>query len=353
MRLLDRYIIRAVLGATLLAMAVLLVLMALFLYVNEQGWVGVGHYGNLQAAWHVLLVLPATLLPFLPVAALFGALLAVGQLARGSELTVMRAAGVSVARIGGAVLAAGVLLLPVALAVGEYMAPPLARIARETRAIERDGTISRTPQGLWLREGRLILRADQAGSFTLFELGDGPALDSAAHAGNARARPQGGWELGEVRGSRLAGAAVVPWRAAAQPLQLAGGADFFGMLARSPEEMSLAQLHQAIAYLEANGLDARRVRFAFWAGIARLLALPLAMLLAVPLIAGWLRGAENAARAGVGLVLGLAWYIAQRIVESGALAFDLSPPWMALLPTLLLGAAVCWLLLRLPRVSAA
>ncbi len=102
----------------------------------------------------------------------------------------------------------------------------------------------------------------------------------------------------------------------------------------------------------AAGLDARRQRFAFWSGIARLAALPLAMLLAVPLMFGALRGAENAARATFGLVLGLAWYIGQRMVENGALAFDLSPPLMALLPTLLLAAAVSVLLARLPRISA-
>jgi hypothetical protein len=41
------------------------------------------------------------------------------------------------------------------------------------------------------------------------------------------------------------------------------------------------------------------------------------------------------------------------MVESGALAFDLSPPLMALLPTLLLAAVVLLLLARMPGVSAA
>jgi lipopolysaccharide export system permease protein len=117
--------------------------------------------------------------------------------------------------------------------------------------------------------------------------------------------------------------------------------------------MSLAALARAVQALQASGLDSRRHRFAFWAGIARLVAVPLAMLLAVPLVFGVLRGAENARRATVALVLGLGWYIAQRMVENGALAFDLSPPLMAFLPTLLLGGAVALLLARLPRVSRA
>ncbi len=355
MRLLDRYIIRNILGHMALVLAVLLVLMALFLYVNEQGWVGVGRYGNLQALWHVLLDLPSTVLAFLPVAALFGALLAVGQLARGSELTVMRASGISVARIGSMVFATGLLLVPVALTIGEWMAPQLAQLARETRTVQRDGGISLTRQGVWLREGGRILRADaltNGGAVTLFELGDRQSLAMVERAQGAHALSGGGWQLDGVSGSRLGVDSVTTSKLDAQRVDLAAGADFFSLVNSEPREMSLTALARVIDYLEANHLDARRHRFAFWAGIARLIAVPLAMLLAVPLLFGPLRGAENAARATLGLVLGLGWYIAQRMVENGALAFDLSPPLMASLPTLVLGGAVLLLLARMPRVSA-
>lgn len=352
MRQLDRYIIRSILRATALALAVLLVLMALFLYVNEQGWVGVGRYGNLQAAVHVLLMLPATMLPFLPVAALFGALLALGQLARDSEITVMRAAGVSVLRIGLAVLATGLLLAPLALLAGEWVAPPLARLARETRAVERDGALSLTPQGIWLREQDRILRADRGG-FTVFELGAGAALAAAAHATSAVPDGEAGWQLHEVDETRLGLDSARVAHEGARRIELAAGVDFFSVAARDPDEMSLSELAHAVDRAGGSGLDTRPHRFALWAGIARLLAVPLAMLLAVPLVLGWLRGAESARRATVGLVAGLGWYIGQRMVESGALAFDLSPPLMALLPTLLLAAIVLLLLARMPKVSAA
>jgi lipopolysaccharide export system permease protein len=207
---------------------------------------------------------------------------------------------------------------------------------------------------VWLRDGSRILRADGSagGGVMLFEL-EGNALTAVARADGARSLPQGGWELDGIRGSRLGGKAVTRWSAAAQRLDLAAGADFFSVVNSEPREMSLAALARAVQALQASGLDSRRHRFAFWAGIARLVAVPLAMLLAVPLVFGVLRGAENARRATVALVLGLGWYIAQRMVENGALAFDLSPPLMAFLPTLLLGGAVALLLARLPRVSRA
>ena len=49
MTLLDRYIARTLLSAVALVMAVLLVLGMLFVFIGEQGDVGVGHYGMLDA----------------------------------------------------------------------------------------------------------------------------------------------------------------------------------------------------------------------------------------------------------------------------------------------------------------
>jgi lipopolysaccharide export LptBFGC system permease protein LptF len=105
--------------------------------------------------------------------------------------------------------------------------------------------------------------------------------------------------------------------------------------------------------LETRGQEARRQRFAFWSGVARLAAIPLAMLLAVPLLLGFLRTAGGGARATLGLVLGLLYFIAQRIVESGTLAFALEPSLLAWLPVMLLAVAVAVLLWRARRLSVA
>lgn len=157
MRVLDRYIIRSIGAAVLIVMMALLTLLALFLFINEQGWVGVGSYGQPQALRYVAFNLPTQLLQFLPVGVLIGSLLAMGGLARHSELTVIRASGVPISRIGASVFLAGLLALPLALVTDEYLAPPLARMARIHKAIQRNGEISLAgPGGAWVREGGLI-----------------------------------------------------------------------------------------------------------------------------------------------------------------------------------------------------
>ena len=125
------------------------------------------------------------------------------------------------------------------------------------------------------------------------------------------------------------------------------------MAGTDPRQQSLGTLWRTIGVFEKSGQDATRQRFAFWSGVARLVAVPLAMLLTIPLLTGFLRAAGAGSRALLGLALGLAWFMAQRMVENGALAFGLQPALLASLPTLLLAGAVALLLARSRRLSAA
>ena len=99
MNRLDRYLVRTVLVYTAMAAAVLMTLSMLFVFISQQEDVGTGSFGLLEALTVTLLTLPSQAFQMLPVAALLGSLLGLGQLARGSELIVIRAAGVSVWRI--------------------------------------------------------------------------------------------------------------------------------------------------------------------------------------------------------------------------------------------------------------
>lgn len=346
MRVLDRYIVLCLARYTALSLGVLLVLMAIFLFVNEQGWVGPGNYGQWQALRFVMLQLPGTALEFLPVAALLGALLGLGQLARGSEFTVMRAAGISIARIAGSVALAGIALVPAAAAVAEWVAPPLSQAARTTRALERNGSADLVQGSAWLRDGNLLLRADAHGGFLLLELEGPRRLAAAGLASGAQPLPDGTWELRGLAESRFGTDTVSRAAPGSRRLQSAIDTDFLQLAGADPARQSFSGLRRATALLEAAGQDATAQRFAFWNALARLAAVPLAMLLAVPLLTGFLRTAEGGARAALGLVLGLAYFIAQRMVESGTLAFDLTPLPLAWLPTALLAAAVGWLLWR-------
>ena len=133
--ILGRYVVRTVLGYTALVMIVLLALGALFMFIGQQDDIGVGKYTATQALWFVALNLPSYLFQLPPVAALIGSLLGLGNLARGSELIVMRSSGVTTLRLCVWLGTAGLILASLMFVVGEYVAPPLGSYARQLKSL--------------------------------------------------------------------------------------------------------------------------------------------------------------------------------------------------------------------------
>lgn len=352
MPVLDRYIIRSIAAMVLVVMTALLALLAVFLFINEQGWVGVGRYGNLQALRYVMFLLPSLLCEFLPVGMLIGSLLAVGGLARHGELTVFRAAGVSVGRLGLSVFLAGIMAVPVAVALGEYLGPSLGRMARVYKAIERNGEISLAGRsGAWVRDGNLILRAagpaGSRGDVDVFQLGEDHRLVSVGRGDYKPGLDGRRWELSDFAWSGFGTDRVRFGTEARHALEIQVSPAFFSMIGTDPADLSLRELRRSMRYLQANGQDARAFRFAFWSEVARLAAVPLAALLALPLLLGSQRVIETGARVSMGLAMGLGWFILQRMVESGTIALKLNPLLLAWLPTAVLAAAIALLFARL------
>ncbi len=191
--LLDRYIARTLLSAVALVMAVLAVLGALFVFIGEQGDVGVGHYGMLDALAYAAMSVPQFALESFPAGALVGALLGVGVLARSHELTVMRASGMSKLRLAAAAMISAGLLIGVALLMGEFLAQPLGQLADEQKAFAKYSNISFAGAGAWIRDGDTILNVQgrssvaQFGGMLIFDLAADNRLAAIGHAEHARA----------------------------------------------------------------------------------------------------------------------------------------------------------------------
>jgi lipopolysaccharide export system permease protein len=85
--------------------------------------------------------------------------------------------------------------------------------------------------------------------------------------------------------------------------------------------------------LRVNGLDTGTYEFAFWSRIARTCAIVVVALLAVPFAFGPLRTSGAGARMVIGVLIGVAFFLFQRTLESGAIVFDVDPVLLAWLPT--------------------
>lgn len=352
MTLIDRYIVRAILGATALVMAVLMTLAVLFTFIGEQDDVGSGHYTTLSAFWFSVLNLPAQAWDLLPIAALIGALLGLGTLARGSELTVLRASGVSVVRIAGSALIAAFILLAAEIILGELLAPPLVEAAQRDKAFDRFSNVTFGASAAWVRDRDVILNVQQLastrqfGGMLVFELSPDHRLLAIGRAARATAIGKREWSLSGYTESRFTPERVLASSAPTRTLESNVGAGFLALATATPEQLGVRALWTVISYYRANALDPRPFVFAFWSRIARTIAIAFTVLLAIPFVLGALRSAGTGARMMVGLALGIAFFLLQRLIESGTIVFSLNPVLLAWLPTLLLATITVILLAR-------
>ena len=81
-------------------------------------------------------------------------------------------------------------------------------------------------------------------------------------------------------------------------------------------------------------------------GIARTTAVMLTVLLAIPFVLGQLRSAGTGARMMIGLLIGVGFFLLQRLIESGTIVYNLNPVLLAWLPTALLVLVTLALLAR-------
>ncbi|HEX7416748.1 MAG TPA: LPS export ABC transporter permease LptG [Steroidobacteraceae bacterium] len=353
MTLLDRYILRTILASVGLVMAVLLTLDALFVFIEQQDDIGIGSYTGGAALVFVVLNLPQQFFEVLPVGALLGSLVGLGGLARGSELTVMRASGISIARIAGSALIAGVVLLALAVLVGEFLAPPLREVARERKAFDKFSNVSFAGSGgAWVRDGDLIINVQRQsgegefGGMTLFELSFDHRLLAVGRAASASGDASRVWRLRNYAESRFTPDRIIAGTVTQRALSSNLSAAFLGLAVADPTELATRKLYDLIRHLQANALDTRAQVFALWSRIARTVSVVFTCLLAIPFVFGAMRTAGTGMRTMLGIFIGVGYYLLQRVVDSSTFVFQLNPVLLAWLPTALLAAITVTLIAR-------
>ncbi len=316
MNILDRYLFRAVATATL---------------VTELESVGQAQYDFMAALHYLLLIQPRRLYDLFPMALLVGSLLGMGALASGSELIVMRAAGLSLTRLTGAVAGTGLLLSIAVVLMGEFIAPPLEQFAREQRATAKGENLEiRGGRGFWARDGddfihvQAVLPGVRLAGIRVFRVNPDARLEWATHAESARYQ-EGRWQLEGISRSRLEGVAVA---SAISP-------QILDVLAARPDDLSFRDLRVYIDYLERNGLDAQSYQLAMWRKAFSPLAYLAMLVIAMPFVFGPQRASGAGQRLLIGLMLGLAFFLMNYLLGNVVLLYGYSPLVGASLPSLL------------------
>ena len=153
MRIIDRHLRKAILSQFILVLSVLMSLFIFITFIDELSNINRGNYNLLKIIQFVLLSVPKILYEVFPIAALIGAILGLSNLAKDSELIVMRSVGVSVARIVISAIKVGLILGLIAIILGEVIAPISETKALRVRAEAIQSSVKQKSDfGLWMRD---------------------------------------------------------------------------------------------------------------------------------------------------------------------------------------------------------
>jgi len=344
MTLLDRYIARTVLWYTLMVSGVLMALASLFTFISQQDDIGTGSYDVLNAFIYTMLSLPQQLFDSLPIAALIGAILGLGNLARDSELTVMRAAGISVARLGLSSAFAGVVIMVGMWTIGEYVAPPADQYARQLKVFSKFAEYNAAGnRSSWAREGSRFINIQQQtadsmfGGVYVFDFTPARQLAMVGRADTAIYEGGKTWRFENFAATRFTPDGTVAERSASRDMEVDINREFLGLAVASPESLPARALYAYIRHLKANKLESGPYEVALWSRISRTTAVVLVCVLAVPFAFGPLRSSGAGARTVAGILLGVLFFLINRLLENSGQVYGLSPLAAAWGPTAIVG----------------
>ena len=340
MKTLQRYIGRDVLLATLLIFGALLALFAFFDLIHELGDVGRGDYTISRALVFVMLHLPSRLYELFPVAALIGTLFAVAQLVANSEYTVMRASGMSLARVTWSVLRVGIPLAAATFLAGEYVAPPAERIAQAVRTSTASSRVvaQQFESGFWFKQDltfvniRTVLADMTLSGVRMYEFGDDLRLKVVRVAQSGSFAGNGQWKLENVKSTEIGPDAtrvmttpVFMWTTVLRP-------SILNVYQVAPERLELGTLYDNIRVLGNNSQKTSRFEIAFWNKVFYPLAVLVMMMLALPFAHFQRRQGGVGFRIFAGTMIGLSFFLLGRLFSNLGVLNDWPPLFSAAFP---------------------
>lgn len=340
---LDRYIITAIFGLSAIVGLGLVTLYSFISFITEIDSGGAKVLTVSDVFLITFFTMPAGLYLLMPLVAMLGTLLGIGQLAAQSELTAMRAAGYSNLRIGRSALIAGLLLGLLSVLLGESLAPAGQQAAERLKSSARSGgdQASVRSRPVWLREAgnvfliRRLQAEDRFADAEIYRFDDSLRLGSILSVGNA-SFVDGTWKLSDVSETVFDASAVRVVKHASMDLASGLQPEVLKLYVLEADTVSAFGLMRLIAYLDDNGLDATEQRLELWRKFIAPITVMAMVLFAVPFVFGPTRGGGAGQRLLIGVLVGIGFHLLNEISANLGILYGWAAPLAAGLPTALL-----------------
>lgn len=343
MKIIDRYISLILFRMVAVALLVLLALFAFLSLIDQLEETGRGNYGVPEAIQYVLLTLPRLAYELFPIAAIIGSMTTLGILSRNSELAVLRTSGVSNFRLAWALCKGGLLIIILAVIIGELLAPYCEQKAQHLRSVALTEQITlKTKHGFWSRDGnsfiniRTILPGDRVEDIYIYEFDDEDRLRTSTYASSAR-YTNGQWILENIEQTRISEEKITK-----KELKLAAwdsllNPDVLNLVTIKPQYLTLWGLFDYIAYLKKNNQSSLQYEQALWSKLISPLTIIVMILLAVPLVRSYSRLAAVGQRIFIGCLIGIVFHIINQVSAQLGIVYSLNPSVSSTAPTILVG----------------
>ena len=364
-----RYLAKEIFAATALLLLALLALFALFDLIHELGDLGKNGYSLSMALAYVMLSQPSHLVVIFPVAALMGTLLAVSRLSTQSELTVMRASGLSLTRLAAFAAAIGLVFSLLAFLFGEFIAPAADEAAKRVRMSANTAVVAQQfRSGFWIKDKQsfvstgvvaadAVARDNQAFvniesvtadteliNMRIYEFDSRYRMVSISIAQRGAYDKSNRWVLSGVEKTtfepsraRIEKLPVAYWNSAMTP-------DLLSVLRVQPAEMSMLNLSAYIDHLRENRQNSTRYELALWSKILQPAAVIIMMLLAIPFAIQSHRAGGVGAKLLLGIMIGLGFHFVNQLASHLTVLNDWPPLVSASTPLLVFLALAAGLL---------
>lgn len=348
----DRYIGQVVLIGTALVLLVMFLLLSFVGFVDGLKDVGKANFGMWQHIQFVLLSQPKNLFLLLPATALVGSTIGLSYLAVNSELIAMRAAGISVWRIGKSVIKTGAIFIIAGFLMGEYVVPVTEDIAQQSRAESMGiGFAKKNYSRVWLRQDQEFINILEVMPdksllrVNIYSFDEKMHLRRHIEAMQAR-HSSDGWMLELVSISEIDGVQVRARKQAQYEWKTSLTPEVLSVFTVKPDSLSLLQLHRYIKHLEHNRQQTSSYELVFWRKLFSPLAIAIMLLLAIPFVFSPLRSASMGPRVFIGILVALVFYMVNLSFGSFAIISQWPPLVGAAAPPLIFLLLVFWLFRR-------
>ncbi len=343
MKLIDWYIFKAISKMTLVVLFVFAALSGFIDFISQTDDIGIGEYGVFEAIQYTMLKLPSSLFQLMPIIVLIASLIGLGNLSKNNEITVILSSGLSFFRLSLSTIIAGLILCFLTISLGEYLSPPMERLADQLRTKNKYNLESiGESKGFWVKEENKIININfvsenkSFGQLTIFELGLDGQIDKISRASSAGIDDYNQWILSNLNESIFNSDGIQTSYSRYKIDKTKLDRDLVSLSVVESEDLNIIELFRYIEYLEINKLDSDLYKASFHNRLASLFVIPIMCLFALPLSFGFQRSRGTGYRVIIGMIIGIAYFVMQNTLMESVQIYSINPIFIGWLPLLLL-----------------